>query len=176
MEYSINTPLSKTDVSHLRAGDTVVLSGTIYTARDAAHKILCEMLDNNEELPFDIKNQIIYFAGPCPAAPGRIIGSCGPTTSCRMDKYSPKLLSAGLLGMIGKGDRDDNVVSSIVANGAVYFAAIGGAGALISQCVKERSVVAFPSLGTEAVSRLLVYNFPLVVAVDCLGNKIYKNY
>lgn len=173
MEYIINTPITKKSISHLRSGDTVLLSGIIYTARDAAHKIICEMIEKKEELPFSIKNQIIYFTGPCPAAPGKIIGSCGPTTSCRMDKYSPMLLSEGLLGMIGKGDRNQAVISAMQEHGAVYFAATGGAGALLSLCVTKRTIVAFPELGTEAVSRLTVSNFPLVVAIDSLGNKIY---
>lgn len=176
MEHRINTPLSKKDISVLRAGDTVLLSGTVYTARDAAHKILCEMLDRGEALPFEIRGRIIYHAGPCPAAPGRVIGSCGPTTSCRMDKYSPKLLDAGLLGMIGKGDLGEDVVSAIKRHGAVYFAAIGGAGALISECVKEMRTVAFPELGAEAVARLTVADFPLVVAIDSQGNKVYKSF
>ena len=171
----IKAPLDKKTAASLTAGDSVLLTGFIYTARDAAHKELCSLLEKGEPLPIDIKNEIIYFAGPCPAPEGRIIGSCGPTTSCRMDKYSPLLLDSGLLGMIGKGDRSDEVIASVVKNGAVYFAATGGAGALISKCVKSAEVVAFEYLGTEAIRRLYVEDMPLTVAIDSSGENLYRN-
>ena len=171
----INTPLTKENISSLNAGDSILLTGYIYTARDAAHKELCALLDRGKPLPVDFRAETIYFAGPCPAPEGKIIGSCGPTTSCRMDKFSPKLLNYGLLGMIGKGDRSDEVVEAIKNNGAVYFAAIGGAGALISQCVKSAEVVAFEHLGTEAIRRLYVEDMPLIVAIDSSGNNLYRN-
>ncbi len=164
----INTPLTKEKLINLKAGDSVLISGTIYTARDAAHKRMVE----EGTYPFDIKNQIIYFAGPTPAKAGSPIGSCGPTTSCRMDTYSPKLISDGLTGMIGKGERSDEVVEAMVKNGAVYFGAIGGCGALISKCVKKAEVIAYDDLGTEAIRQLTVENFPAVVVIDCYGNKI----
>ena len=171
----ISTPFKKKDIASLKAGDSVLLTGFIYTARDAAHKELCALLDDGKPLPVDFRGEAIYFAGPCPAPEGKIIGSCGPTTSGRMDKYSPKLLNYGLLGMIGKGDRSDEVVEAIKNNGAVYFAAIGGAGALISKCVKSAEVVAFEHLGTEAVRRLYVEDMPLIVAIDSYGNNLYRN-
>lgn len=170
----INLPFTEEVIMSLKAGDTVYVSGTIYTARDAAHKRFIETLEKGEELPIPIKNQVIYYAGPCPAKPGHVVGSCGPTTSGRMDAYSPALLDLGLSAMIGKGDRSDNVVASIVKNKAVYLGAIGGAGALISGCVKEISVVAYEDLGTESVKKMVVENMPLTVVIDAFGNNLYR--
>ena len=168
MPIIINTPLTKDKIINLKAGDSVLINGTVYTARDAAHKRMCE----SKSFPFDIKDQIIYFAGPAPAKEGAVIGSCGPTTSYRMDAYSPYLIENGLTGMIGKGKRDDNVVEAMVKYGAVYFGAIGGAGALIAKCVKSCEVIAYDDLGTEAIRKLEVENFPAVVIIDSKGNKI----
>lgn len=173
IEVKISYPFEKKSFKTLRAGQSVLMSGYIYTARDAAHKLLCEMLERGERLPFDIEGQVIYFAGPCPAKPGQIIGSCGPTTSGRMDKYSPLLLKNGLLGMIGKGNRSTEVIDAMTENSAVYFAALGGAGALIARCVRECEPIAFPELGAEAVTRLLVEDMPMVVAIDSVGNNVY---
>lgn len=157
----------------LRAGDTVLFSGTVYTARDAAHKKIVELINKGQPLPFDLKNATVYYAGPTPAPEGMAIGSCGPTTSGRMDPYSPKLLDLGLKCMIGKGERAQPVVEAIVRNGAVYLCAIGGAGALAAQCVKSLEVIAFPELGCESVKRLEVENFPLIVAIDSEGNNLF---
>jgi len=168
MSIIINTPLTKEKLLSLKAGDSVLINGTIYTARDAAHKRMVE----SGEYPMDITNQIIYFAGPTPAKKGQAIGSCGPTTSCRMDAYSPTLIKDGLTGMIGKGERSDEVVSSMIKHKAVYFGAIGGCGALIAKCVKSSKVVAYDDLGTEAIRQLTVENFPAVVVIDSNGNKI----
>ena len=169
----VNTPLTKEIVYTLKAGDRVLLNGVIYTGRDAAHKRLFEMIERGEELPFDIKDQTIYYVGPCPAKPGQAIGSAGPTTSGRMDDYSPLLLDHGLRGMIGKGLRRKEVVDSMILNDCVYFAAIGGAGALLAQAVKEAEVVAFPDLGPEAIYKLTVENFPVTVIIDNKGNDLY---
>ncbi|MBR5615154.1 MAG: Fe-S-containing hydro-lyase [Clostridia bacterium] len=174
MAKEIKTPLDFDTLKQLRCGDRVLISGEIYTARDAAHKRMIETLKRGEELPFDIKNQIIYYAGPTPQKPGKVIGSCGPTTSCRMDAYAPHLIELGLTGMIGKGERDDGVVDAMKEYGAVYFGAIGGAGALIAECVESVEIVAYEDLGTEAVRRLMVENFPAVVAIDSLGASLYK--
>ena len=174
MEIKIELPLTAEKVAQLRAGDTVKLSGVIYTARDAAHKRLIAALDANEPLPVEIKDQTIYFAGPCPAPPGRPIGSAGPTTSGRMDAYSPILIErCGLTGMIGKGGRSAAVIEAMKKCGAVYFGATGGAGALIAKKIKSCEVVAFPELGTEAIHKLYVEDFPLVVAIDAEGNSLY---
>ena len=173
MMIKLTLPLDKKTVKSLHAGDSVMLSGTIYTARDCAHKRLCELIDNNQSLPFDLKDAIIYYAGPCPAKPGYASGSCGPTTSSRMDDYAPILLNLGLGGMIGKGDMGDKVKEAIVKNNAVYFAAIGGAGALYGKAIKSSECVAFPDLLSEAVNKLEIENFPLVVAIDCEGKCIY---
>ncbi len=170
----ITTPITKDKIKDLKAGDSVLLSGTIYTARDAAHKRMIEALDRGEKLPIEIKDQTIYYAGPAPAKPGRVIGSCGPTTSGRMDAYAPTLIRLGLTGMIGKGERSDEVVSAMTECGAVYFGAIGGAGALISKCVTSAEVVAYDDLGAEAIRRLTVENFPLTVIIDTKGNNLYK--
>ncbi len=170
----LNLPLTLEQIETLQAGDNVALSGTIYTARDAAHKRLCAMIDKGEKLPFDIKKAAIYYAGPCPAKPGHIFGSCGPTTSGRMNAYAPRLFDLGVQCTIGKGPLGKEVVESIQKNRAVYFCATGGAGALISKCVKKAEVVAFEDLGAEAVNRLEVVDFPVIVGVDSHGNNIIK--
>lgn len=173
-EYNLNTANIYEWVKTLRAGDVVNLSGYIYTARDAAHKRIVQALNEGEDLPFELQNSVVYYAGPTPAKNGLIIGSVGPTTSSRMDAYSPLMLSLGQKAMIGKGNRSPEVVDAIKNNGAVYFAAIGGAGALYSDCVKECEVVAFDDLGCESVKKLKVDNFSLIVAIDCEGNSLYK--
>lgn len=171
---NIRLPFTKDLIKTLKIGDNVAVSGVMYTARDAAHKRMAEALAAGQPLPFEIAGQTIYYAGPCPAKPGRSIGSCGPTTSCRMDKFAPSLLDLGLLGMIGKGDRSDEVISAIKRNGAVYLAAIGGAGALYANAIKQVDVVAYEDLGPESVKRLWVENMPLTVVIDCLGNNLYR--
>ena len=167
-------PLTDETIEALHAGESVLLSGTILTGRDCAHKRICEMLDRGEELPFPLTGQTIYYAGPCPAPEGKACGSCGPTTSARMDAYAPRLLDLGLRGMIGKGERSAAVCKAIVQNGAVYFAAIGGAGALYGNAVQKSELVAFPDLLSEAVYRFTVKDFPCIVAIDCHGGNIYK--
>ena len=174
MSKIINTPLTNKAINDLKAGDRVLLNGIIYTGRDAAHKRLAELINKGEELPMDIKNQIIYYVGPCPAKPGQAIGSAGPTTSGRMDAYAPLLMEHGLKGMIGKGLRNQQVVDSIIKNNAVYFAAIGGAGALLAEAIKEAEVIAFPDLGAEAIYKLKVEDFPVTVIIDNEGNDLYK--
>lgn len=174
MDRYINAPLNREEVSVLQAGDYVYISGTIYTARDAAHKRMYEALAAGDGLPMDMKNNIIYYMGPSPAREGRPIGSAGPTTSSRMDKYAPALLDLGLIGMIGKGKRSDDVRDAIVRNGAVYFAAVGGAGALLSRSIKSSEVIAYDELGTEAIRRLEVENFPVIVVIDSKGNNLYE--
>ena len=170
----ITLPLTDEITEELHIGDRVLLSGTVYTARDEAHMFLCRMLDNNEELPFDLKGAVIYYSGPCPAPPGAVIGPAGPTTSGRMDVYSPRLRDIGVKGMIGKGKRSKEVRDSIVKNKAVYFGAVGGAGALLANCIKECEVIAFPELGAEAVHRLRVEDFPCTVVNDCHGGDLYE--
>ena len=174
MEKIINMPLTEEIVNDLKAGDRVLLNGIIYTGRDAAHKRLAELIEKGQELPMDIKNQTIYYVGPCPAKPGQVIGSAGPTTSGRMDAYAPLLMEHGLKGMIGKGLRSKEVVDSIIKNNAVYFAAIGGAGALLAEAIKEAEVIPFPDLGAEAIYKLRVENFPVAVIIDNKGNDLYK--
>ena len=174
MNKVIHAPLRKEELKQLRAGDSVFLTGTIYTGRDAAHKRLCQLIDDGQPLPFELTNQVIYYAGPCPAKPGEAIGSCGPTTSYRMDSFAPVLIEMGLIGMIGKGPRSEEVVEAIIKNGGIYFAATGGAGALIASCVKSAEVVAFEELGTEAIRRLEVENMPLIVAIDACGANLYQ--
>lgn len=174
MAIKLTSPVDEQLLKQLKSGDEVLISGTIYTGRDAAHKRMIEMIDRGEPLPFEIKGQIIYYVGPCPASPGKVIGSAGPTTSGRMDAYAPKLLDMGLRGMIGKGLRSVQVVSAIIRNGAVYFGAAGGAGALISSCITKEEVIAFEDLGTEAVRRLEVANLPCVVIIDSKGNDLYE--
>ena len=170
----LTAPLSEADIRSLNAGDIVCLSGTILTGRDAAHKRLCALLDENRELPVDLDGQIIYFVGPCPAPPGRVIGSAGPTTSGRMDAYSPRLIrECGLRGMIGKGERNENVVAAMSECKAIYFAATGGAGALIARSIKAAEVVAFEDLGPEAIRKLTVEDFPVIVAIDDKGGNLY---
>ena len=171
----LTTPLSDESLADLKAGELVYLTGPVYTARDAAHKRLVEMLENGQPMPFDFNGQVVYYAGPCPARPGQIIGSVGPTTSGRMDAYSPVLIERGLKAMIGKGLRDENVKKAIVEYRGVYFAAIGGAAALMSQCVEAAELVAFEDLGTEAIRRLTVKELPVVVAFDSTGNDIYDH-
>jgi len=166
------TPLS--DVTFLRAGDLVSISGIIYTARDVAHKRLIHLINNGEPLPFDLDGAIIYYVGPCPAKPGRPIGSAGPTTSSRMDVLTAPLLKQGLKGMIGKGGRSDEVIEAMKEHGAVYFAAVGGAAAFIAQSIKQVEVVAYPDLGAEAVHRMVVEDFPAIVAIDSEGNNVYE--
>lgn len=173
MDRKINLPLSDSDARSLRAGDYVYLSGVIYTARDAAHKRMYETLAKGEALPIEMQHNVIYYLGPTPARPGHVIGSAGPTTSSRMDKYAPKLLDLGLKGMVGKGKRTQEVIDAIVRNGAVYFAAIGGAGALLSKCIKKAEVVAYDDLGTEAIRRLEVENLPVIVVIDSEGTNLY---
>ena len=170
----LNTPLKEEDLINLEIGDKVFISGTIYTARDAAHKRLVQLLKEGKELPFDIKGQVIYYVGPAPAPPGKPIGSAGPTTSYRMDPYSPALLDAGLKGMIGKGPRSKEVIDSMVKNKAVYFAAIGGAAVVIALSIKNAKIIAYEDLGTEALRELQVENLPCIVANDTKGNDIYK--
>ena len=174
MAKRITLPLTKEALKTLRAGDSCLLTGTIYTARDAAHKRLCEAVNRGEQLPFDIRNAMIYFVGPSPAAPGQIIGSAGPTTSCRMDAYSPTLIALGQTGMIGKGSRSREVVEAMVQHGAVYFGAIGGCGALLAKCIQKCEVVAYEDLGPEAVHRLEVEDFPVTVVIDSMGNDLYE--
>jgi fumarate hydratase subunit beta len=170
----MNVPMTKEEAASLKAGDYVYLTGTIYTARDAAHKRMDEALDRGESLPFDIKGSIIYYMGPSPAREGRTIGSAGPTTASRMDKYTPRLLDLGMGAMIGKGKRSKDVMDAIVRDGAVYFAAVGGAGAILSKCILSSEIVAYEDLGTEAIRRLTIQDFPVVVVTDALGNNLYE--
>ncbi len=170
----LTTPLKEEDLINLEIGDKVFISGTIYTARDAAHKRLVELLKQGKDLPFDIKGQVIYYVGPAPAPPGKPIGSAGPTTSYRMDPYSPALLDAGLKGMIGKGPRSKEVIDSMVKNKAVYFAAIGGAAVVIALAIKDAEIIAYEDLGPEALRKLKVENLPCIVANDTKGRDIYK--
>ena len=172
--FDVSTPLDPEQVAHLNCGDVVSLSGVVYTARDAAHARFVEALDHGRPLPVDLKGQVVYYAGPTPAPPGRVIGSCGPTTSGRMDRYTPRLIrECGLAGMVGKGPRSLDVVQAMAEAGAVYFAAVGGAAALIAQSVQECQVVAYDDLGPEAVRRLVVDAYPCVVAIDSRGRSIY---
>jgi fumarate hydratase subunit beta len=170
----LTTPLTDQDVVHLEIGDTVIVSGVIYTARDAAHKRLVDMLARGENLPMDIRGQIIYYVGPSPARPGRVIGAAGPTTSYRMDSYAPTLIKLGLKAMIGKGKRSAEVIAALKEHKAIYLGATGGAGALISQRIKKAEVIAFPELGPEAVHRLEVEGFPTIVINDCQGRDLYE--
>lgn len=174
MDKHINVPLSAEDASSLHAGDYVYLTGTIYTARDAAHKRMYEVLEAGETLPLSMENNVIYYMGPSPAREGRAIGSAGPTTASRMDKYAPTLLDLGLKGMIGKGKRSAAVKEAIVRNGAVYFAAVGGAGALLSRSITSSEVIAYDDLGTEAIRRLEVKDFPCIVVIDAEGKDLYE--
>ncbi len=174
MEQHIKVPLCKEDATNLQVGDYVYLTGTIYTARDAAHKRMYEALERKENLPLEMSNNIIYYMGPSPAREGRPIGSAGPTTASRMDKYAPALLDLGLIGMIGKGKRSNAVKEAIVRNCAVYFAAVGGAGALLSRSIKQSTVIAYDDLGTEAIRKLEVEDFPVIVVIDSKGHDLYE--
>lgn len=174
MVVKLTTPLTQETVKSLKAGDNCLISGVIYTARDAAHKRLCQLIEEGKTLPFDIKDAVIYFVGPTPAKPGQAIGSAGPTTSYRMDAYSPVLIRQGLTGMIGKGKRGPEVIASMKTHGAVYFGAIGGCGALLAKCIKSSQIVAYEDLGAEAIRRLEVEDFPVVVVIDSEGNNLYE--
>lgn len=174
MDRYMKAPITKEDAASLQAGDYVYLTGIIYTARDAAHKRMQETLDQGQELPFEISGNMIYYMGPSPAREGRPIGSAGPTTASRMDRYTPTLLDMGLGGMIGKGKRSKEVVDAIVRNGSVYFAAVGGAGAFLSKCILSSEVVAYDDLGTEAIRRLEIKDFPVIVVIDGKGNNLYE--
>ncbi len=174
MDRKISVPLSAEDAASLRAGDYVYLTGTIYTARDAAHKRMQEALDAGHSLPFDVRGNVIYYMGPSPAREGRPIGSAGPTTASRMDKYTPALLDLGLLGMVGKGRRSPAVREAVIRNHAVYFAAVGGAGALLSKSIKAAEVIAYEDLGTEAIRKLWVEDFPVIVCMDAQGTDLYE--
>lgn len=174
MKRHINTPLTKEKVKEINAGDYVYITGTIYTARDAAHLRMYDSINNKKELPVNIDNQIIYYLGPTPAREGQVIGSAGPTTSSRMDKYTPALIERGMTGMIGKGKRSKEVIEAMKKNTAVYFAAVGGAGALLSKCIKSAEVIAYDDLGTEAIRKLYVENLPVIAVIDCKGNNIYE--
>lgn len=171
----IKLPLTNEAVSSLKAGDRVLLTGEVYTARDAAHKRMIEEFEQTGRLPFDIKNQTIYYSGPSPTKPGNIIGSAGPTTSYRMDDYTPTLLNLGLKGMMGKGERSKSVIDSMIKNKAVYFALIGGAGALIASSIKQVEIIAYEDLGTEAIRKLRIENLRAIVAIDSRGNNLYGN-
>jgi len=174
MAIHINAPISREEARKLKAGDSCLISGVIYTARDAAHKRLCELIDEGKELPLDIKNAVIYYVGPTPAKPSEVIGSAGPTTSYRMDAYSPALIAEGETGMIGKGKRGPEVIAAMKEHGAVYFGAIGGCGALLSKCIKKAEVIAYEDLGAEAIRRLEVEELPVIVIIDSEGNNLYE--
>ena len=174
MDKKISAPITEKDTVNLNSGDYVYITGTIYTARDAAHKRMYESLEKGDKLPIEMDNNIIYCMGPSPAREGRPIGSAGPTTASRMDKYAPKLLDLGLKGMIGKGKRSKEVIDAIIRNNAVYFAAVGGAGAILSKCIKKSEVVAYDDLGTEAIRKLYVEDFPCIVVIDSNGNNLYE--
>lgn len=174
MEKHLNVPADQEQLAKLESGDYVYLTGTIYTARDAAHKRMYDSLIQGETIPVELKDQFVYYLGPTPAKEGQVIGSAGPTTSSRMDKYTPLLLDQGLKGMIGKGKRSQEVIDSMVKNKAVYFAAVGGAGALLSKCIKESKVIAYDDLGTEAIRKLRVEDFPVIVVIDSKGKNLYE--
>lgn len=174
MERKISAPIKKEELITLHAGDYVYISGTIYSARDAAHKRMYETMLEGKEIPFSLEDNIIYYLGPTPAKEGQVIGSAGPTTSSRMDKYTPFLLENGLNGMIGKGKRNQEVIDAIVKNKAVYFAAVGGAGALLSKCIKKSEIIAYEDLGTEAIRKMEVENFPVIIVIDSCGNNLYE--
>ena len=174
MAIKVTAPMTREQARQLKSGDSVLLSGVIYTARDAAHKRLCELVEQGKELPLDVKDSIIYFVGPTPAKPGQVIGSAGPTTSYRMDAYSPTMIAQGQTGMIGKGKRSPEVIAAMKEHGAVYFGAIGGCGALLSKCIKKAEIVAYEDLGAEAIRRLEVEDFPVVVIIDSEGNNLYE--
>lgn len=173
MEKYINVPLKEEDIVNLKAGDYVYLTGIVYSARDAAHKRMFEAMQDYKEIPMDLENNVIYYLGPTPAKEGQVIGSAGPTTSSRMDKYTPTMLDHGLKGMIGKGKRSQEVIDAIIRNKAVYFAAVGGAGALLSKCIKKSDIIAYDDLGTEAIRKMEVEKFPVVVVIDSDGHNLY---
>ena len=175
MAIKITAPLTHDAAKKLKAGDSCLISGVIYTARDAAHKRLCELIEKGEPLPVDLNESVIYFVGPTPAKPGQAIGSAGPTTSYRMDAYSPMLIARGQTGMIGKGKRGPEVIAAMKEHGAVYFGAIGGCGALLSKCIKKAEIVAYEDLGAEAIRRLEVEDFPAIVIIDSEGNNLYES-
>lgn len=175
MKKNIKFPIQEKELENIKAGDTVLLSGVIYVARDAAHKKMQEMMEQKKQLPFELKNNAIYYMGPSPAKEGSVIGSAGPTTSGRMDDYTPALLHMGLKAMIGKGKRSEKVKKAIVENKAVYFAAIGGAGALLSKKIKKAEIIAFENLGAEAILRIEVEDFPVITAIDPMGNDLYED-
>ena len=174
MEKRISAPLKKEETVKLHAGDYVYITGTIYSARDAAHKRLYEAMQEGKEIPLELEDNVIYYLGPTPAKEGQVIGSAGPTTASRMDKYTPLLLDHGLTGMIGKGKRSQAVIDGIVRNKAVYFAAVGGAGALLSKCIKHSEVIAYDDLGTEAIRKMEVEDFPVIVVIDSEGHNLYE--
>ncbi len=174
MNKNIQAPINKEQVKDLQAGDYVYITGTIYTARDAAHKRMFDTMNEGKDIPFSLEDNIIYYLGPTPEREGQVIGSAGPTTASRMDKYAPLLLDNGLNGMIGKGKRSPEVIDAIKRNIAVYFAAVGGAGALLSKCIKASEVIAYDDLGTEAIRKLEVENFPVIVVIDCEGKNLYE--
>lgn len=174
MEIKLNLPLKEEDIKKLKVGDRVFLSGKLYTARDAAHKRLIDTINKNENLPINIKDETIYYVGPSPAKEGDIIGSAGPTTSYRMDSFADKLMDLGLRATIGKGNRSKNIIESIIKNKCIYFGAIGGAAALISKSIKESTIIAYEDLGTEAIRKLYVENFPVIVVIDSEGNNLYE--
>lgn len=174
MTKKITLPIKDEDIKSLKAGDSVLLTGTIITGRDAAHKRLFELIERGDELPVDVKGELIYYVGPAPAKPGYAVGPAGPTSSYRMDKFTPALLDLGMKGMIGKGARSQEVIDAIVRNGAVYFAAIGGAAALIAKSIKKEEILCYEDLGTEAVRRYTVEDFPCIVAIDSEGNNVYE--
>lgn len=174
MDKKITVPLGRSEAEKLNSGDYVYITGTIYSARDAAHKRMYESLLKGEEIPIELKDNVIYYMGPSPAREGRVIGSAGPTTASRMDKYTPKLLDLGMKGMIGKGKRTKEVQEAVVRNGGVYFAAVGGAGALLSKCIVKSEVIAYEDLGTEAIRRMEVVDFPAIVVIDSKGNNLYE--
>lgn len=174
MEYYINAPFNKDTTKKIRAGDMIYISGTIYTARDAAHARMYEALQEGKTLPLDVQNQVIYYMGPSPAREGKAIGSAGPTTASRMDKYTPALLDLGMAGVIAKGKRSKEVIEAFVKNKSIYFAAIGGAGALLSKCILKSEVIAYEDLGAEAIRKLEVKNFPCIVIIDHEGNNLYE--
>ncbi len=173
-DFFVKTPLTRDNIRAFKAGDTVLITGVMFTARDAAHMRIQKMLDNNEPLPFSLENQIIYYTGPTPPAPGKVIGSAGPTTSYRMDDFTPRLIKEGVCATIGKGNRSKDVVDAMKKYGAVYLAALGGGAALLSQKIKSAQIVAFPELGAEAVRKLEVEDFPVIVAIDVNGTNLYE--
>ena len=173
-EIRVTTPLNEDVISKWRSGDKILISGITYTGRDAAHKRLVELIDKGETLPFDVRGQIIYFVGPTPARPGRAVGSAGPTTSYRMDAYSPRLIEKGLKGMIGKGSRSKEVIEAMIKHKCVYMAAVGGAGALISKCIKSSEIIAYEDLGPEAIRKMEVEDLPVIVVNDTSGNDLYQ--